>query len=116
MCLYVSWLQSSSDIAAPRLADPIDVYNVTEGSDFSLDLEYITPFPPNKYPLTSTWLLSADDLNDSRIRVGEYNISIMSVWRDLSGLDFNLTVVTSLGSDSKTFKLNVQCKFAIYYR
>ena len=73
----------------------------------------MAPFPPYNNPLTSVWLLDGNTINNTLITVGEYNITVKSVWRSLTGMKFKLTVSTDIGSDTQNFTLNVQCTFDI---
>ena len=90
------------------LVEASDEYTANETEIFFLDLFFgISPFPPY---VISRWTLDNEDIGDSAIILGDYNISIDPVDRKFSGKVFKLTVSNDFGMDNANFTLNVQCK------
>ena len=104
------------DVVGPKLIEPKDVYDVFEGDNFSLDLSNVSDvFPPY---LTSVWTINGTVLPSDialmlGITFGDFDITIMAVARDFSGIEIGLTVQNKIGSDSATFTINVQCEFGV---
>ena len=90
------------------LVEASDNYTANETEIFFLDLFGISPFPPY---VISRWTLDNENISDSAIILGDYNISIDPVDRNFSGKIFRLTVSNGFGMDNSNFTLNVQCKY-----
>ena len=93
----------------PSVRD-LGTLQVSESNDITVDLNVSDspdPFPPM---ISSQWMFGDHTLSsDTSITVNDYNITFISVERNMSG-NYELTVFNEAGSSTGTLELDVQCK------